>query len=301
MMTPTEALVDYLEARGLALDTRYLREALHILAQALMECDVRQALDAALYERNGSRRAYRNGYRQSLWRTDVGDIPLNIPRLRKGSYFPHFLNADAEAILLRLVQDTYVMGVQRTDVETALADLAGPRLQPYDMADIVERLADVVYSAQDTPILNVYPALFFDVLDVEYQGMWRQLLVVLGLQRSGETELLAHDLVSATDDRAWARLLRRLRQRGLSAVDVVVSDDYAGMRTAVQAELVEAVWRHHRNFLLRGSGGDALVNAVSQLAVKAETDSRRLPRMQWPMAELDFGFIPENLPFLVVA
>jgi putative transposase len=299
-MTLTEALTAYLEARGLALDEHYRREALRTLAQALMECDVSRMLDAAPYERNGSRRAYRNGYRDSIWYTSVGAIPLRIPKLRRGSYYPLFLNPQTEADLLRLAQDAYVAGIDMNAVQSALNSVDLPVLQPYDMADITERLADVVYNAHNEPLHADYPALFLDLLDVEHDGRWRQWLIALGVQPSGTVDLLAHELVSLADDRAWARLLRRLRQRGLKEPEVVIGGDDAGVRAAVSDVLVDAVWQHHRNFLLRGSGEDALVRAVSDLAVRVETDQRHLPRMQWPVRADDFDFVPVALPILVM-
>ena len=278
-MTPTEALRNYLEARGLTFDRHYLREALRTLAQALMETEVRRMLDAGLYERRDSRRAYRNGYRVSLWRTRVGDITLHIPKLRKGTYYPLFLNPSAEAVLQQLAADAYLAPVEWGDVNTTLLTLGLHGLQPPDVADITERLADVVYNAHHAPIHTDYPALFMDALDVEADGLWRQLMIVLGVQASGAVDLLAHELVSVADDRAWARLLRRLRERGLNDVELAISGDTAGTRTAVSDVLVSAVWQHHRNFLLRGMADDAVVNAVSSLAVRAESEQRSLPRM----------------------
>lgn len=293
-MTPTKALIAYLEARGMTLGARFLREALGVLAQALMESEVSRMLEAAPYERSDSRRAYRNGYRESLWRTSAGQVALNIPKLRKGSYYPHFLNPQAEALLLRLAQDAYVMGVDLAEVEAALSRLHLP-LRAYDIADIAERLADVVHNARHAPLAAQYPALFLDVLDVEVRGYWRQMLLAFGIRASGEVDLLAHELVSLADDRAWIHLLRRLFQRGLADVELVISHDYSGVRTAVEDVLVDAVWQHHRNFLLRGSGESALVNAVSDLAVRVEIDQRHLPRMQWPLPDSTL----EGLPLVV--
>jgi putative transposase len=278
-MTPTEALRIYLETRGLTFDRHYLRDALRTLAQALMETEVSRMLDAGLYERNDSRRAYRNGYRASIWRTRVGDITLQIPKLRKGTYYPLFLNPSAEATLQQLAQDAFVTGVEWADVKAVLDALGLHGLQPPDVADITERLADVVYSTHNARIHIEYPALFLDVLDVEEDGYWRQLMIVLGVQPSGVVDLLAHELVSVADDRAWTRMLRRLQERGLTDVELAISSDTAGTRTAVSDVLVSAVWQHHRNFLLRGMADDVVVNAVSSLAVRVESEQRSLPRM----------------------
>ena len=288
-MTPTEALLQYLDRRGLALDRRYLRDGLRTIAQALMESEVGQMLDAARYERNEARRAYRNGYRQSAWATPVGDITLRIPKLRKGSYYPHFLDSEAAAALVRLLETAFVEGVR--DLGPALAELDTLLLAPYDVADIAERLDDAVYNARHSALNDRYPVLFLDVLPVEIEGevrrLPRQILIALGIQPDGTFDLLAHDIVTGLDDRMWARLLRQLKQRGLHNVDEVVSAGYEGLRAAVETEMVDAVWHHHRHFLSR-ERHNPLVDAVSDLVIRAESDDRNNPRMQLPVYEADF-------------
>lgn len=298
-MTPTEALLDYLEQRGLTLDPRYVREALHTLAQALMESEVGQILDAARYERNESRRAYRNGYRDSTWGTPAGELALRVPKLRKGSYYPHFLNHEAAQTLFQLVQEAYVGDV--LDINPALASLDLVALSPYDLADITERLDDVIYNAQHRPVPPDYDVLFLDVVNTAFERsgrtLWRQILVALGVRSDGRIDFLAHDIVTGADHRAWMALLRKLRQRGLDSVREVVSDHYEGVRTAVETELVDAVWQHHRNYLARESH-TPLVDAVSDLVIRAESDDRNLPRMQLPVYATDFA---ELYPVYIVA
>lgn len=298
-MTPTEALLDYLDQRGLALDPRYVREALHTLAQALMESEVGQMLDAARYERNESRRAYRNGYRDSAWGTPAGEIALRVPKLRKGSYYPHFLNQEAAQTLFRLVQAAYAGDM--LDINPALASLDLVALSDYDLADIAERLDDMVYNAQHRSISPDYDVLFLDTINVEFERsgrtLWRQLLVALGVRSDGRIDFLAHDIVAGADDRAWMTLLRQLRQRGLDSVREVVSDHYEGVRIAVETELVDAVWQHHRNFLAR-ENHTPLVDAVSDLVIRAESDDRNLPRLHLPDYAADFA---EFYPIYIVA
>lgn len=298
-MTLTEALLDYLDRRNLALDRTYMRAALRTLAQALMESEVGYLLEAARYERNQSRRAYRNGYRQSTWITPAGNIALQIPKLRKGTYYPHFLDDEAVHTLVRLVHETFVGGV--ADLGPALSSLDLQPLRAYDLADIVERLADAVYNARHRRVASDYTILFLDVLNVatEHRGRqrWRQVLVALGIQADGQVDFLAHEIVLEVDSLAWMILLRRLRQRGLKDVDVVLSDHYEGVRAAVEAEMVDAVWRHHRHFLGR-EGRSPLVDAVSDLVIRAASDDRNLPRMHLAVAEADCF---ENYSFHVVA
>jgi transposase-like protein len=91
---------------GAGLDPDFLREAVRIMSALLMEIEVKQQIGADHYERTEERTTYRNGYRDRDWQTRVGDEPLNIPKLREGSYYPSLLEPrrQAEQALLSIVQ-----------------------------------------------------------------------------------------------------------------------------------------------------------------------------------------------------
>ncbi len=276
-MDARETLLSYLDERQLALDPLYQREALRVLVQALMESEVSQMLDAALYERNDTRRAYRNGYRASLWQTALGEIALQIPKLRKGSYYPGFLAA--ETALQCLIQEAYVSGLDIEALRAALDLLPLRSLSAQNLADVLERLDDAVYNAQTQPLNIPYPFLLVDVLDVPGRP-WRQILLALGIRESGQAELLAHEIVSTADDRGWIHLLRRLNERGLETVEAVISRDYPGLRTAVESVYVDAVWQHQERVLLRADPDAPLVDAVSRLVLNAGSEDEQGPLMQ---------------------
>lgn len=96
-----------------------LREGLAWLVRELMESEVAAQAGAARNEKNPQRLARRNGYRERLWQTRVGDLDLAIPRLRSGSYFPSFLEprTRSEQVLVAVVQEAYVNGVSTRKVE----------------------------------------------------------------------------------------------------------------------------------------------------------------------------------------
>ncbi len=301
MPTPTEALVDYLEARDLSISRRYLREALQTLTQAIMESEVSRILDAAHYERNPARRAYRNGYRQSTWSTPVGEIELHIPKLRKGSYYPHFLDNITTQHLLRLAQTAYIEGTNFAQVSTELQSLTATPLHNHDLADIAQRLDDAVHNAHNSPLRIDYPYLLLDVVDVDQHNhsQWRQFALVFGVDAAGSLRLLGHELVAEIDEMVWQQLLRRLRQRGLPDPQAVISDDFWGARSAVETELVDAVWEHQHNFRLRQEDA-AVVDAVSNLYIRAESDQDNLPHMRWIAPVPEYDFLPDY-PLFVVA
>ena len=111
------ALLGYVRKVGLEPD--FLREAVRLLSEALMEVEVSQQTGAERYARSQARTTSRNGYRERTWNTRVGDIALRIPKRREGSYVPRLLEPRrrAERALLAVVQQAYIQGVSTRKVD----------------------------------------------------------------------------------------------------------------------------------------------------------------------------------------
>ena len=110
MTTATIAFQEYLRKLGLDQDKDFLQESVRVMSQMVMELEVQAQTGAAKHERTVERKTQRNGYRGRVWETRVGEIPLRIPKLRTGSYFPSLLEPRrrAEQALLAVVQQAYV-------------------------------------------------------------------------------------------------------------------------------------------------------------------------------------------------
>ena len=112
MTDPTMALMEYLGNMGLEPDEGFLQEALQQLTQTVVELEAAKQIGAGRYERSPERKTYRNGHRDRVWETRVGEIPLRIPKVRDGSYFPSLLEPRrrSEKALLAVIQLAYVVG-----------------------------------------------------------------------------------------------------------------------------------------------------------------------------------------------
>jgi len=113
MTNPTIALMEYMRKLNQDQDGDVLREMVRVLTQMVMEMEVEQKIGAERYERTPERKNRRNGYREREWHTRVGEIPLRIPKVREGTYFPSLLEPRRleERALLAVVQSAYVEGV----------------------------------------------------------------------------------------------------------------------------------------------------------------------------------------------
>ena len=125
MTIPTMDVLDLLRKHTEDADLDFLREALAVLVEAVMDADVSSRIGAGLGERTASRVTQRNGYRERRWDTRVGSLELQIPKLRQGSYFPALLEPRrrSERALLAVVQQAYVEGVSTRRVEDLVRSL----------------------------------------------------------------------------------------------------------------------------------------------------------------------------------
>jgi putative transposase len=244
-------LLAYLYALGTEIDVEFLRETLRATLQLLMEMEVSAAIAASPYERNGKRRAYRNGYREHTWQSPLGEIPLRIPKLRKGTYYPSFIDSleDAEDALLALVQGAYLHGVSEGSVQETLKRLGIIPSDAYQIRQLRDHLDDMVYEFRERPLENIYSYLWIDVLNLNVPGRSRQpdAVVAVGIREDGAREVLGFEVVPYAEGKSfWGDFLNRLAERGLGDVDALISDPYDGLKPALREILPGAEWQPRR-------------------------------------------------------
>ena len=102
-----------------ASDADFLRDIIGFAAERMMALEVEALTGADYRARNPERSNSRNGYRERSWETRAGTVPLQIPKLRKGSYFPTFLEPrrTAEKALVAVIQEAYVQGISTRSVD----------------------------------------------------------------------------------------------------------------------------------------------------------------------------------------
>jgi putative transposase len=233
-----------------------LRESLAWFVRELMEVEVATQIGADLHEKSPERTTHRNGYRERLWQTRAGSVELAIPRLRSGSYFPSFLEprSRSEKALVAVVQEAYVNGVSTRKVERLVTQLGLSGISKSAVSRLCAGLDEQVRIFRERPLEGAYPYLWLDakVEKVREPGGVRHkaLVIAYGVHETGRREVVGIDVGEAETEAFWREFLRGLRARGLSGVQLCVSDAHEGLKTAI-AKVLGAPWQRCTVHFLR--------------------------------------------------
>jgi putative transposase len=288
-----------------------LRESVRWLAERLMEVEVSELIGAEHGERRPQDRAtHRNGYRPRRWDTRAGEIELQIPKIRQGSYFPSFLapRKRSEQALLSVVQRAYVCGVSTRRVDQLVESL-GLRVGRSEVSRICAGLDEQVEAFRTRPLEGRYVYLFLDakVEKVRDGGRVQRKCVVIahGVHDSGRREIIGLDVGEAETETFWTDFLRELVGRGLVGVQLVISDAHEGLKNAI-ARVLGAPWQRCTVHFLRDCLGHArrdqhgLLAALIRPIFSADSQGQARDRLSEAVAALE-GKLPEVATLLEAA
>src|SRR4051795_9300608 len=241
-----------------------IRESVRVVVQEIMEAEVSELIGAEHGERRTEDRAtHRNGYRPRRWDTRAGEIELQIPKIRQGSYFPSFLQPRkrSEQALVAVVQQAYVCGVSTRRVDQLVESL-GLRVSKSEVSRICAGLDEQVQAFRTRPLEGRYPYLFVDakVEKVRDGGRVRRKCVVIahGVHETGRREIIGLDVGESETEAFWTEFLRGLVARGLVGVQLVISDAHQGLKNAIGRVLGgQAAWQRCTVHFLRDCLGHA--------------------------------------------
>jgi putative transposase len=275
-----------------------IRESVRAVAQEFMEAEVSELIGAELGERRPQDRAtQRNGYRPRRWDTRAGEIELQIPKLRQGSYFPSFLQPRkrSEQALVAVVQQAYVCGVSTRRVDQLVESL-GLRISKSEVSRICALLDEQVEAFRQRPLEGRYPYLFVDakVEKVRDGGrvVRKALVVAHAVHETGRREIIGLDVGAAETEAFWREFLRSLVRRGLAGVQLAISDAHPGLKAAL-AQVLGCAWQRCTVHFLRDCLGHArkdqhgLLAALIRPIFRACSAAEARARLREALAQLE--------------
>jgi putative transposase len=275
-----------------------IREAVKAVCAEMMELEVAELIGAERGERRPEDRAtHRNGYRPRRWDTRAGEIELQIPKLRQGSYFPSILEPRrrSEQALLSVVQQAYVCGVSMRRVDQLVESL-GLRISKSEVSRVCEALDEHVEAFRTRPLEGRYHYVFLDakVEKVRDGGrvVAKALVIAHGVHETGRREILSIDVGETETEAFWTDFLRGLVKRGLVGVQLAISDAHAGLKAAI-AKVLGCGWQRCTVRFLRDCLGHArkdqhgLLAALIRPIFNAENLEQARDRLSEAVVHLD--------------
>jgi transposase-like protein len=271
-------------------DTDLLREMIGFTAQRLMALEVESLTGAAAGERSPDRINQRNGYRERDWETRAGTVELRIPKLRKGSYFPAFLEPRrmAEKALTAVIQEAYVQGISTRSVDDLVKAMGMSGISKSQVSRLCEEIDGKVKAFLERPLEGDWPYIWIDATYLKVRRGGRivsvAVIIAVGVNSDGRREVLGMEIGTSEAEPIWTEFLRKLTRRGLRGVKLVVSDAHEGIKAAVSRVLC-ATWQRCRVHFMRnvlahsGKSGRRVVSAF--IATAFAQDTLEAASTQW--------------------
>lgn len=209
-----------------------------------------EQVDADHYGRTADRKGYRNGYKFRDLTTRVGRINLRIPQIRDGKFSTELFQRyqrNEQALVLTLME-MVVNGVSTRKIARITEELCGTEFSASTVSNLCKRLDPIVKGWNERNLDGqAFPFVLVDaiVIKIREDGRVRphSVLIAIGINELGHREILGMQIGNSETEASWTEFFNTLKARGLSGVDLIVSDDHGGLVQAIQTCFQGVAWQ----------------------------------------------------------
>ena len=284
-MVPIDILEDYLIDQDDG-----LKKLLTWFLNLVMQLEAMQQVGAEHYQRAESRKAHRNGYKDRSLKTRVGEIQLKKPQFRGISFETKVFDrySRVEKALINAVLESYLQGVSTRRIQDIVSRLGIESLSASSVSRISKELDEKVEEFLKRPIEHPIPYLFVDAgyfkVRSDSRYVTKAFMIVTGIRDDGYREILGARIADGEDEHFWSGLFQDLDDRGLSGVQLVVSDGHKGIQKSVEKSFLGASWQmchvHLMRAVLRNVAKKYHKEIAEKLKIALEDETEMLQLIQ---------------------
>lgn len=229
-------------------DSEGIKKVLEILLNAAMQIERGHFLKADAHERNDERIGYANGYKPKHINTTLGRLDLSIPQARGLIFHPQCLEKGlrSERALKAAIAEMYLQGVGTRKVQSITEELCGLEISSTQVSRATKELDDEFDKFRNRPIGSItYLVLDALYLKVRQNSMVVDMAVLMayGVSPEGKREILGASMSLSEAEVHWRDFLQGLQSRGMTGVQLIISDNHSGLKSARKAIFPSVPWQ----------------------------------------------------------
>ncbi len=245
-----------------------LRTMAEMIADFVMEAEVTQKIGAEPHERSEERTGYRNGHRERRWDTRLGTLSLKVPKVREGGYVPSFIEhrKRSEQALISVIQEAVVQGVSTRKIENVLAEFGISGVSAGQVSQLCAALDEKVRQFRERRLGEsryVWVDGLYEKIREDDRVESMAVVIATGVNLQGRREVLGFDVIPTETEEGWTQFFKSLKERGLSGVQLVISDAHGGLKNAAR-KILKAEWQRCKVHFYR--------NVLSQVPKRSQAE-----------------------------
>ena len=245
-----------------------VRAMAEMVLDFLMEAEVTQKVGAEPHERSEERTGYRNGHRDRRWDTRLGTLSLRVPKVREGGYVPSFIEhrKRSEQALISVIQEAVVQGVSTRKIETVLAEFGIAGVSAGQVSQLCTALDEKVRQFRERPLGEsryVWVDALYEKVREDDRVESMAVVIATGVNAQGRREVLGFDVIPTETDEGWTQFFKSLKERGLSGVQLVISDAHGGLKSGAR-KVLKSEWQRCKVHFYR--------NVLSQVPKRSQAE-----------------------------